>query len=376
MLQVQERAPEFIGLSSSPELTIIVPTLNERGNVGVLVDRLSTVLQGHKWEIIFVDDDSPDGTADIVREIAMRDPHVRCLQRIGRRGLAGACIEGMLASCAPYLAIMDADLQHDENILPQMLRLLRDEGRDLVVGSRYLQGGSVGSWVKHRQHASSVATRLAQFVASANITDPMSGFFMIRRAAFEQTVHSLSKQGFKILFDILASSREPLAIAEIPYRFRQRVFGESKIDLTVAWEFLMLLADKLIGHIIPVRFALFALIGGAGVLVHLFILALGLTVLRLPFVTAQTAAVGIAMTANYCFNNFITYADQRLRGWRFLRGLMTFYLVCSVGAAANIGIASYLFHQEHTWWLAGVAGVVMGSVWNYAVSSVVTWKNH
>jgi len=364
---------EETGLSA-PELTVVVPTFNERENIGPLLERLTTVLNGVAWEAIFVDDDSPDGTADAVRAIARRDPRVRCIQRIGRRGLSSACIEGILASSAPYVAVMDADLQHDEALLPRMFQTLRDEPYDLVIGSRYVTGGGVGDWDKGRQRASAFATWLSRTITKENIADPMSGFFMLRRGVFEDAVRRLSAQGFKILLDLLASTSAPPRIKELPFEFRKRQHGESKLDAMVMWEFAMLLADKLIGHIVPVRFALFALIGGIGVLFHMAVLWSSLKVFALPFTTAQTAATIVAMTANFFLNNFFTYADRRLKGWRALRGLVSFYLICSLGAVANIGIASYLFSQKEVWWIAGIAGIIVGSVWNYAVSAVFTWK--
>jgi len=359
----------------APELTIVVPTFNEHDNIVPLLERLNAVLAGISWEAIFVDDDSSDGTAEAVRAAGRRDTRVRCIQRIGRRGLAGACIEGILASSAPYVAVMDADLQHDEAILPQMIEVLRGGGCDVVVGSRYVEGGGVGDWSAQRQRASSLATRLARLVTKADIADPMSGFFMLRRSVFEGVMRGLSTQGFKILLDILATANAPLRITEIPYQFRQRVAGESKLDTLVAWEFAMLLADKLVGHIVPVRFLLFAIIGGLGVFVHMGVLAAGLKLFGLAFVPAQTIAAVVAMTANFLLNNLFTYADRRLKGWRVLRGLVSFYVICSFGAAANVGVASYLFAQQQVWWVAGIAGIIVGSVWNYAVSSIFTWQN-
>ena len=360
---------------AAPELTIVVPTFNERDNVIPLLERLDAVLAGIAWEAIFVDDDSPDGTAEAVRDVARRDTRVRCIQRIGRRGLAGACIEGILASSTPFVAVMDADLQHDEAILPQMLETLRREGCDLVVGSRYTEGGSVGDLGSRRRQASWIATRLAHLVTKSDIADPMSGFFMLRRMVFEQVMRGLSTQGFKILLDILATSERPLRVQEIPFQFRPRHAGESKLDTLVAWEFAMLLADKLIGHIVPVRFALFALIGSFGVVVHMSMLAVGLKLLGLSFVAAQAVAALTAMTANFFLNNLFTYADRRLKGMGMLRGLISFYVICSFGAVANVGVAAYLFAQQQVWWIAGIAGIIVGSVWNYAVSSVFTWQN-
>jgi dolichol-phosphate mannosyltransferase len=361
-------------LMQPAELSIIVPTFNERTNVPLLIDRLRVVLDGIAWEVIFVDDDSPDGTAAQVRSMAQTDPRVRCIQRIGRRGLSTACIEGILASAAPCVAVMDADLQHDDRLLPKMLDVLRREDCDVVVGSRYVAGGGVGNWDAKRVRISTFANRLSRLLCKVEIADPMSGFFMFRRGAFEAAVRQMSGQGFKILLDFLASSSKPLTIRELPYHFGERQFGESKLDTLVAWEFAMLIADKLIGHVVPVRFVLFALIGGIGLLVHLAVLGYLFKVAGTSFDVAQTVAVVVAMTSNFVMNNLFTYRDMRLRGVRLVRGLLSFYGICGVGAVANVGIASYLFSADHKWWLAGVVGVVVGAVWNYAASSVLTWK--
>jgi dolichol-phosphate mannosyltransferase len=367
--RAQERAS-----AEGPELTVVIPTLNERDNIGPLLELLDTVLDTVSWEVIFVDDDSPDGTADWIREISRRDRRVRCLQRLGRRGLTTACIEGALATSAHYIAIMDADMQHDEKLLPQMLAILKSEPVDLVVGSRHVAGGGIGEWDAGRAKMSALAARLARIICKAEIADPMSGFFMLRREVLEAALRRLSAQGFKILLDILASSPRPLRFRELPYEFRERQHGESKLDTRVAWEYMMLIADKLIGHIVPVRFALFALVGGIGLFIHMAVLWFALTVLGAAFDPAQASAAVVAMTSNFFINNFLTYRDRRLRGLGLLRGLFTFYAICALGTIANVGIAGYVFARNEVWWLAGLAGVAVGSVWNYAVSSVFTWK--
>jgi len=363
-------------LSSSAELTLVIPTMNECGNIAELVSRLERVLVGIAWEAIFVDDDSIDGTRGEIRRLSLTDGRLRCLHRIGRRGLSSACIEGIQASQSPYVAVMDADLQHDERLLPAMLACLKHEPFDLVVGSRYIDGGGLGDWNKRRANISGLATRLSQLVLKTRIADPMSGFFMIRRDGFDRAVRTMSAVGFKILVDLLASSPKPLRLKELPYQFRLRHSGESKLDAFVAWEYLLLLADKLIGPYIPVRFVLFSIVGGIGVVAHLIILWLALNVGHLNFAVSQGTAAGIAMVGNFTLNNFLTYSDRRLKGWGFVRGLITFSLVCSVGIAGNVGVANYLFDNNNAsyWWLFGIAGAAIGSVWNYAVSSVVTWK--
>jgi dolichol-phosphate mannosyltransferase len=361
-------------LISPPVLTIVIPTLNERDNIEPLVELLTSTLRDITWEAIFVDDDSRDGTSEHVRALARSHPQIRCLQRIGRRGLATACIEGVLACAAPYVAVMDADLQHDERLLPEMLRTLESGTADLVIGSRYAAGGGFGDLSHRRARLSELGTRLARLVCKAEVGDLLSGFFMCRREVFEQAMRRMSGQGFKVLLDLLASSPEPVRVRELPYSFRQRLHGESKLDTMIAWEFAMLLADKLIGHIVPVRFALFAMIGALGLLVHLATLWISFNLVGLGFAAAQSVATMVAMTSNFIFNNQFTYRDQRLTGLSLLRGLAIFYLICGVGAVANVGVASYAFTSSHTWWLAGVAGAVVGSVWNFAMSSVFTWR--
>jgi dolichol-phosphate mannosyltransferase len=349
-----------------------VPSFNERENIAPLMERLDACLKGIAWEVIYVDDDSPDGTAAAVKALARRDPRVRCVHRIGRRGLSTAVIEGIQASSAPYVAVIDADLQHDETLLPRMLKTVKAEGLDVVVGSRYVEGGGVGEWEKHRVAMSGLATRLARLVVSAQLTDPMSGFFLMTRPAFDAAVRRLSGQGFKILLDLFASAPRPYRFKELPYQFRPRVHGESKLDSLVAWEYLMLLVDKLFGRFVPTRFVLFGAVGMSGVVVHLTTLRLMLMAAEFP--VAQTTATIVAMTSNFALNNLLTYRDKRLHGLRFLTGLLSFYAVCAVGAVANVGIASAAFEQHYSWWLAGLAGAMVGVVWNYAVSSVFTWR--
>jgi dolichol-phosphate mannosyltransferase len=371
---IERPVPAAVVMPLPADLTVVVPTFNERDNVSLLVERLGRVLEGIAWEVVFVDDDSPDGTAEAVRALARRHPNVRCMQRIGRRGLASACVEGVLSSAAPYIAVMDADLQHDESVLPAMFDMLRNEPIDIVIGSRFAGGSDFGSMIEFRLRISRLGNRLARLVVKAELTDPMSGFFMLKRSLFDRVVRRLSAQGYKILVDIFASSPKPLAFSELAFTFRNRLHGESKLDTLVAFEYLELLVDKLIGHIVPVRFVVFSAIGGLGLFVHLAVLAVSLKLLGLGFPVSQGVATIAAMTCNFGLNNILTYRDRQLRGWKLFRGLLTFYAVCSIGAVANVGIASYVFRSDQSWWLAGVAGAAVGAVWNYAISSVFTWR--
>jgi dolichol-phosphate mannosyltransferase len=367
--------PHSVNAPAAPALSVVVPVFKEVANVPILVERLTRVLDGLAWEVIFVDDDSPDGTADAARRIASANPRVRCIRRIGRRGLAGACIEGMLASSASVVAVMDGDLQHDETLLPAMFAKVQTGSVDLVIGSRFVDGGSAEQgFSKVRQRGSAAATILAQRLFGVTLSDPMSGFFMMDRRAFEAVAPKLSTRGFKILLDILASSKGALRVAELPFVFGARQHGESKLDNMVVLEYLGLLLAKLSGDRISIRFVLFALVGATGLIVHLLALDRALA-FGLPFDWAQMTAAFTAMTSNFFLNNQLTYRDKRLKGLALLVGLLTFYLVCSVGMVANVGVANWVYGAQPLWWFAGTAGAVMGVVFNYAASSVLTWRD-
>ncbi len=359
--------------SNAIELTVIIPTFNEVDNVAPLLEKLTTALSGLRWEAVFVDDDSSDGTHLAVAEAAKSVANVRLIRRIGRRGLSTAVIEGALSSLARFVAVIDGDMQHDETKLVEMLNELR-AGKDLAVGTRYAGDGGTGDWDETRENVSRLATRLAKLVTGTHLSDPMSGFFMIRREAFEASMRRLSGQGFKILLDIVASAPKPLEIVEVPYVFQSRQFGESKLDSMVAVEYAMLLIDKTIGNVIPVRFFMFSLVGGLGLFVHMAVLTSAHQLADASFAVAQATATIVAMGFNFFLNNMLTYRDKRLKGLRdVFVGLISFYLVCSLGAVANVGVANFMFEKDYAWWLSGVAGVLVGAVWNYAATSVFTW---
>lgn len=354
------------------ELTIVVPTFNERGNVGQLVARLDAVLVDVVWQVIFVDDDSPDGTASAVKQIAALDGRVQCLHRMNRRGLAGAVIEGALASAAPYVAVMDGDLQHDESLLPTMLAALRADEADLVIGSRFLAGlgPDASALGPRRRLGSRFANWLGRRALSAELTDPVSGFFMTRRPLIDAVAPRLNNQGFKVLFDILASQPSPPRCLELPYAFRPRTSGDSKLDGGVVAHYLGLLASKLSHDVLSPRLLLFGLVGAGGVAIHLTVLR---GMLRVGFAEAQLVAALTAMTSNYLINNLVTYRDRRKRGLALLTGYLRFCLLCSVGLAANVAVAAMLHEHVPIWWLAGLAGAGVGAAWNFVTTSLAVW---
>lgn len=372
--QSTSSSPAFSPGVRAPELAIVAPTFNEAKNIPALVEQIDQALPGVAWELIVVDDASPDGTAQVARDIGQTDARVRCILRLGRRGLAGACIEGFLSSSAPVLAVIDADLQHDARVLSAMLNHIRAGDTDIAIASRYAEGGSSdGLSSASRQRASQASTVIARLTTGVRVSDPMSGFFMIRRDKFEPLAPSLAVEGFKILLDILATARGSLRVKEVTYAFAARHEGDSKFDLKNVLDFLGLLVSKMSGGRVPLRFASFGLIGMSGVLVHLAALK-GMLASGVDFTAAQTAATVVAMTSNFLTNNVLTYRDRRLHGWRMLSGLVIFCVICSVGALSNIGVASWLYGQSNMWWVAGLAGSAVSAVWNYAVSSRLLWR--
>jgi len=362
-----------IALRPAPELSIIVPTFNERANVPILVERLSRLLVSCDWEIVFVDDNSPDGTAAAARAIGETDSRVRCIRRVGRRGLAGACLEGMLASQARYVAVMDADLQHDEALLVPMLDNLRGGRADLVVASRYLDGGSATGLSKQRSRVSRWSNALVRHLLGIELTDPMSGHFMIRRDTFEALAPAISSQGFKILLDMLSTAGGRLRTIELSSAFRERQHGESKLDSKIALDFAALVTAKLTNDAVSARFLMFCLVGLTGIAVHLSILSV-LLATALSFGAAQALATVGAIVWNFVLNNLFTYRDQRLTGWHFLTGLVRFQVICAVGAISNVGIATWIYDYDNVWWIAGLGGALIGTVWNFVVSAAFVWR--
>lgn len=356
------------------ELSVVIPTYKERQNVAPLVAALETALQGVNWEVIFVDDHSPDHTADAVRALALVNPRVRIIERVGRRGLSSACIEGMMASPAPCLAVMDADMQHDETALPEMLRLLRSDNLDLVVASRRTAGASMGEFAQKRVRLSNLGSRVSKLVCHCEVTDPMSGFFLVDSRFFRASVSRLTGTGFKLLVDILASTPVPPRIAEVPYRFRNRLAGESKLDVNVELEYLFLILDKMVGSYLPTRFVLFVCVGSLGLLIHLSILGIFHVFKPSAFSTGQVVATLSAMMFNFFLNNLVTFRDRRLKGTALVRGLFVFYAACTLGILINLSFADRLLAAGLPWYVAGISGVAISSVWNYGMNTIVTWR--
>lgn len=360
------------------ELAIILPTLNERGNLAPLIERIEQAMEGAGWEVLVVDDNSADGTADEARAIALSDTRVRVIQRIGRRGLASAAIEGFCATAAPYVAVMDADHQHDPGLLPQMLTALKSGEAQIAVASRFAKGASTARWdAPERERLSGMANALARRMTGVELSDPMSGYFMLETLRARALTPRLSGIGFKILLDLLASCETPLKLREFPLDFAARRAGESKLDRAILFDFLAGLYDKTFGKLIPTRFALFGTVGAIGVVVHMSVLTLLLLGAGESFPLAQAIAVVSAMSFNFFLNNWLTYRDQRLKGTvAIVRGWIGFCLTCAVGGFANVAVATLLQSYALHWMLSALAGIAVGSVWNYALSSRFVWGRY
>lgn len=370
-----ERPLRAANLPTRLQLSVVVPTYCEAGNIASMISALDAALAGINWEVIFVDDDSPDGTMSTIRSIGAHDGRVRALRRVGRRGLAGAVIEGMLASGADIVAVVDADLQHDEKLLPEMLRDIETGKSDIVIGTRYDQTGDASEGFSATRRVSSMlATTLTNTLLKTNVSDPMSGFFMLKRSLIDTIAPKLSPGGFKLLLDILASAPSGVRVSEKPYVFRPRKVGQSKLDGLVIADFLGLLLTKTTGNLVPPRFFLFALVGATGLIIHLAALRSAIVLAHASFNEAQIFAAFVAMTFNFFLNNALTFRDRRLSGVDIISGLLTFYVVCSVGTLANIGVADLVYNHDPNWWRAGIAGALMAAVFNYAASSALTWR--
>jgi dolichol-phosphate mannosyltransferase len=361
-------------------LSVVIPTYNERENVQEIVRRLDKVLDGQDWEVIFVDDNSGDGTAEIVRHLSRRDRRVRLISRHNRRGLSSAVIEGALAASSDTIAVMDGDLQHDESVLPRMLDIISSGEADLVSASRFLaEDGAAGLSSESRVKISNTGNSLSNLLFRLNMTDPLTGFFMMRRSVVVNALPELSEIGFKVLIDLIVSNNPRPRIREVPFRFRSRVHGESKLDNRVMYDFFLFFIEKKISKYLPLpaRFISFSLINSIGILVHLAILVPAVSLASMAFNTAQLLATGVAMFFNYSVNNALTYRDQQLKGRNFYAGFMIFAVLCSIGVLGNIGVASIIHEQYESllYVIPAMAGAFITVVWNYVATRAFVWGN-
>ncbi len=296
------------------------------------------------------------------------------IRRVGRRGLSSAVIEGALSSTAPVIAVMDGDLQHDEAILRDLVTPLLDNRADIAVASRHVKGGDSSGLANRWRHVLSQAgIKLAQSILPMTLSDPMSGFFAMRRPVFEQAVPRLTGTGFKILLELVLSVPHTSRLIEVPFVFRPRIAGESKLSPLVMVQFLGMLIERACGGWLPTRFVIFAAVGLVGIAVNLLVSETA-RFAGADFQISQVIGTACAILVNFQLNNRVTYLDRPLRGKRWLPGLCIFVLGATIGAFGNIGVAQLLYDTHGHWSRASAAGAVIGVVWNYAIASTLVWR--
>jgi dolichol-phosphate mannosyltransferase len=365
---------------NATELSVVVPTFNERANIAAMVASLDCVLQDISWEVIFVDDASPDRTADAVRALARTDRRVRLISRHNRRGLASAVVEGGLAASGDVIAVMDGDLQHDEAVLPELYRRIAAGEADIASASRFIENHArEGLGTDERLRISNTGISLANKFFGLELTDPLTGFFALKREKLEQAVPRLSGLGFKILLDLVTSIQPMPRVSEVGFRFRQRVAGESKLDRRVMYDFFLFFLEKWIGRFAPIpgTWLSIALVNTLGILAHLAILVPAVSVFQAPFVSAQLAATIAALFATFSINNMLSHRDSLLRGRRFWTGLAVFTLLCGVGIIANVGVAGLIRADfpDLIYVVPATIGALISVVWNFAANKAFwLWK--
>ena len=373
-----------------PQVSVVVPTFNEADNLPVLLDRLELVLAQLDFEIVVVDDDSPDQTWRVAEAYAERSRRVRVMRRIGRRGLASAVLDGMAIADGQVLAVIDADLQHDESILPAMVAAVADGGADVCIGSRVAEGGSYGQFRPSRRVVSWAGTQLARSLLGVTVGDPMSGFFTVSRSRFELVRSSITGRGFKILLEIVARGPKP-QVAEVGYCFRERASGATKLTASVATAYLVAVMELTLGRLASARFIVYfalALAAAAArpTLSSLIELIMPKGSSGRPGPTAALLGAEAAILAEFALHNRVTFARASYRGWRRVGPLFRFHLVAGHALLCYAGLGTLVNRRltaingtEPT--ATGVAslfaiatvGVVAVIGAGYLLNTAVTW---
>lgn len=362
-------------------LSLILPTYNEAENLPELLPKLEELLEDIPHEIIVVDDDSPDETWKVAQKIGHDLDDLHVIRRVGRRGLSSAVIEGFLSAKGEVLAVMDADGQHDMSVLPKLYEAVMG-GTGVAIGSRYVEGGSVGEWDERRHMLSRIATNLAIKLCRVKVRDPMSGFFAIEKKLFVAVSETLNPKGFKILLDLLVHVPKGTSVVEVPFEFATRLHGESKLSSKVKLEFLEYLYDVTIGKYLPLTFIKYCIVGGLGVFVHLVAYRMFAALLRdqadhlslLGFQWSVIGAIEVAILFNFYLNNIWTFAQVRLTGKALVAGFLKYNVACFFGAIANIAVSSYFFALGWQELVAVIIGACTGVTWNYTAGRMVAWK--
>ena len=358
-------------------LTVVLPAYKECQNIEYLIGQLTRADTSRLIaRVIYVDDDSPDDSAEFIKHLPLGYFPIDCIHRIGRQGLSSAVVEGVMLADTKYVAVMDADGQHKASDLVDMLDLLLSQNLDCVVGSRFKTNKVINSHVGMRLWISQRGNQLSNFVLKRELSDPLTGFFVFKRSLFLEVVREMRPTGFKILIEFLYRLRNhQIRLEEYPIGFAARHDGESKLDSKVILDF----ADQILGFatkgLVPDKFLGFILVGLTGLAVHMFTLSILLFQLALPFATSQAFATLVAMTSNFSINNAFTFRRNRLTGLAWVKGLIYFVIVCSIGAFANVGAAAYFNNHGQVWWLSAILGIIVGTVFNFSMARFFVWKN-
>ncbi len=360
--------------ATRPTLSLVIPTYNEAENLPILIDRLCSVLSLIDYELIVVDDDSPDGTWRLAETMAADNSRIRSLRRIGERGLSSAVMLGMSTAEGSVIAVIDADLQHDPRVLPEMIKPILADRADIVVASREVEGGSYGDFTTSRRTLSVAGAALARTLTGTPVSDPMSGYFAVSRAHMERVAPKVNPRGFKILLEFLARGDRP-RVAEIGYEFGLRQHGETKLTTSVAFSYLLSLIGLFTGRLLSATMTAYLLVGLFGVLVQFGALGIATTA---GITFAAALAMEISVLSNYWMNNRFTFAPERRRGARFISGLVPFHLVAAHGLLIQIGLVttatgttSGLGEGPLGYRLAGIALATAG---NFALNRHLTWR--
>ena len=360
-------------------ISIVIPTFNEIRNISEIINQLLILDFSSDLEIIIVDDNSSDGTADKVRQLVHNDKRIRLINRVGRSGLSSAIKEGCLCASGELVVVMDADGQHDPSYIRKALKFIESSKVDIVVGSRFTTGSRIRGLSKSRERGSSLANSLARlslYGYYSYLSDYMSGFLVFNRKVCIEFIEKIDVNGFKFFYELLAVSKGKLKVDEIPILFKERLYGSSKLDLPVVWDFLISLIHSFIRRIIPRRAVSFALVGSIGVFVQLFTIYFLMGVLNLAFEQVLPVGVIVAASSNFIINNLLTFRINRLVGKSFFFGLFKFLLVSSLPIIANIGVTNLFYSQlSVNTFISQIGGILVVFIWNYAASSKVVWNN-
>ena len=355
------------------KLSIVVPTYNERENIPILVERLKNSLSGVDFELIIVDDDSPDETWKIAEGMAKENPFIRVVRRRGERDLSTAVLKGFQMAEGDVIAVMDADLQHPPEKIRDMFQKIGEA--DMVVGSRYVEGGEIEEWGIIRKFYSKIATLLAHIFVPASrvVKDPMSGFFMLKKNVLDGVV--LNPMGYKILLEILAKGNYG-RVEEEAIKFRKREKGESSLNIGIQFKYLrhLLRLAWETGEIY--RMLKFALIGLTGVFVNLGILWLLTEKAEMYYLFSAIFSIEASIISNFLLNDIWTFKDRKKRGiWNGLRRMFKFNLISLPAFPMQMGVMGFLKEFFGVYYLlAAFMGIILVFIWNFVANSLWTWK--